>query len=79
MVRSQLYQIYFNMTILLENQHRNEQDYHQEMRGGSLFNFMRIDPSATYRQDVNFLSIPMPYGIANPPDIIRYGIAIIFT
>ncbi|KAF8575385.1 hypothetical protein K439DRAFT_1623621 [Ramaria rubella] len=60
----------YQMRQVHENRSHDLDNFHTEMRQGSLhqlFNADRLDPG---RQDVNFLTIPLPQN-ATPPDYVR--------
>ncbi|KAF8575368.1 hypothetical protein K439DRAFT_1623638 [Ramaria rubella] len=60
----------FDIHVICKNRSHDLDNFHTEMRQGSLhqlFNADRLDPG---RQDVNFLTIPLPQN-ATPPDYVR--------
>ncbi|KAF8574752.1 hypothetical protein K439DRAFT_1624097 [Ramaria rubella] len=53
-----------------ENRFRDMDNYHSEMQKGSLHQLLDSNPDNPGRQNVNFLSIPLPQN-AMPPDCIQ--------
>ncbi|KAF8581052.1 hypothetical protein K439DRAFT_1619362 [Ramaria rubella] len=53
-----------------ENRFRDEDNYHSEMWKGSLHQLLDLNPDDPRRQNVNFLSIPLPQN-AMPPDCVQ--------
>ena len=54
-----------------ENQSRKEDDSRAHMRCGSIHSLLESNPNEVGRQDVNFLSISLPYGFHPPSDCSR--------